>query len=128
MYVLGLICLAALVFMIFWVPAELLHKAGYSRWYAPLMLCPGFIGLIIFAVVDWPVQRELAWLRLKTGDPAGADVALVEKYAVGLEKRGEWKKAIEVLENLARTAGEGDGAGEEYYRGWIKRLHERTVA
>jgi hypothetical protein len=109
--------------LIIWVPARMLHRAGYSRWYALPILFTGYIGLIMFAVVEWPIQRELAWHRWKLGEPDDGGIARVEAYAIDLERRGEWKRAIEVYEELARRAPTVEGA--DYYRESSTRLRER---
>ena len=115
---------AVFVVLIFYVPAEILHKAGFSRWYALLMLIPpvGLVGLAIFAFTEWPVERELAWLRLKSGEPTADTISLVERHAVELERRGEWKKAAEVYTKLSQKAPLDENA--EYYRNCVDRLKE----
>ena len=65
--ILGFLLLGALAVLAFWIPAEILHKAGFPRWIAVFIPFTGFIGLAIFAFIEWPVQRELAWLRMKAG-------------------------------------------------------------
>ena len=120
--------LGVLVFLILliWVPTEILRKAGFPRWYAVLaVLVPpaGFFGLIAFALSEWPIHRELAWLRLRAGDTSGDGMASVEGYALDLERRGEWKRAVEVYKELARQAPTAESA--EYYRNCSQRLHEK---
>jgi hypothetical protein len=116
--------LVAVVCLIFWVPSEILHKAGFSRWYALLIPFTGFLGLVIFAFIEWPVRRELAWHRLKDGDASADLVAGAEGYAVYLEKRGEWKQAARVYEELASRSGPGESG--DYYRNCLERLRERV--
>ncbi len=65
---------------------------------------------IILVLTEWPIQRVLAWLRLKAGEPLGIGHASVEKYAVELEQNGEWKPADEVDNALARLAPDQRGA------------------
>ena len=79
---------------------------------------------------DWPsspsssgrVQRELAWLRLKTDTPSIDLIPMVERYAIDLERHGEWKKAAEVYAELSQGASPGDNA--DYYRNCVERLRE----
>lgn len=42
-----------------WAAAVILGKAGYSPWFAVLTLIPGalFVGMIILAIVTWPLER-----------------------------------------------------------------------
>jgi hypothetical protein len=123
--ILGLLLVIASVFLIFWIPAEILHKAGFSRVLALFIPLTGFLGLAFFAFIEWPIQRELAWLRFKAGMHSIGLIPVVERYAISLEKRGEWKDAAEVYEELARRAAPGDNA--EYYQNCVARLRERVV-
>lgn len=120
--------LFAIVFLglIFWIPSEILHKAGFARGWGFLIVFTGFLGLIIFALIEWPIHRELAWHRLRAGDSSGDNIASVERYAVDLEKCGEWKKAEEVFEELARRAPSAEVT--DYYLSCLKRLHEKMGA
>jgi hypothetical protein len=101
---------------------EILRKAGFPRWIALFIPLTGFIGLAVFAFIEWPVERELAWLRLKAGEPADDALELIERHAVHLERSGEWKRAAEVYRELARRAPADENA--EYYRNCVKRLQE----
>jgi hypothetical protein len=102
--------------------AEVLHKMGYSRWLVLLVAPTGFLGMVVFAFLEWPIERELAWLKLKTGAPPGRLVDLVEAHAVALEKRGDWKQAARVYRELIRKAI-SDESGT-YYRNCLSRLEE----
>jgi hypothetical protein len=44
---------------------KILPKAGYSAWYALLLLIPlvGFVMILVFAFADWPVDKELRHYR-----------------------------------------------------------------
>ena len=48
---------------IIWIVAGLkvLPKAGYSRWFAILLIIPlvNLVMILIFAFADWPVDKEL---------------------------------------------------------------------
>src|SRR5262249_5480636 len=123
--ILVFLLIIAMISLGVWACAEIIHKAGFSRWYVLLMFVTGGIGMLIFALIEWPVHRELAWLRVKSGEGKDADLTAVETYAVELEKRGEWKKAAEVFEALAQRAPSDEGS--VYYRNCIQRLRERMV-
>jgi hypothetical protein len=110
------------VFLIFWIPAELLHKAGFSRWFALLIPLTGFIGLAVFAFIEWPIERELAWLRWKSGELPDDAIDSIERHAIKLERRGDWKKAAEVYTELSQKIPLGENA--EYYRNCVERLKE----
>ena len=119
----GLVLLLAGLLFVFWVPAEILRKAGFSRLWALLMPFTGFLGMIVFAMVEWPAERRLAWYRFKDG--ADPDlVPSVERYAVELEKEGDWKGASEVFEELRQQAAPDTA---EYYANCLKRLGDRVA-
>ena len=44
---------------------KILPKAGYSAWFALLLLIPlvGFVMILVFAFADWPVDKELRHYR-----------------------------------------------------------------
>ena len=44
---------------------KILPKAGYSAWYALVLLIPlvGFVMILVFAFSDWPVDKELRRYR-----------------------------------------------------------------
>lgn len=109
-----------LVILYFWAPFELLHKAGYSRWWALLFSPIGPVGMMVFAFLEWPVHRELAWRRLATGSDSARDFDMAQGYAVDLEKAGEWRRAIEAHELLARRSP--DEASAKYAADSIRRL------
>lgn len=117
----------AIVFVIVTSCLELVHKAGFSRWYGLLILLTCFLGLTVLAWAQWPIHRELAWLRMKGSDAGVSDSQreLVEAYAVQLEKRGDWKQAIEVYEGLVANATTDEG--EDYYRTCARKLIDRLA-
>src|ERR1039457_7266988 len=57
-----------LVFLVVAIVAavKVLPKAGYSAWFALLLLIPlvGFVMILVFAFADWPVDKELRHYRL----------------------------------------------------------------
>ena len=56
-----------LVFLVVAIVAavKILPKAGYSAWFALLLLIPlvGFVMILVFAFADWPVDKELRHYR-----------------------------------------------------------------
>src|SRR5438128_1323774 len=71
----GLLCvmvfaIAIAVFMLF-VWGTIFKKAGYSPWFALLMIIPiaNLVWILIFAFSTWPIQRELEAYRLRGGYP-----------------------------------------------------------
>jgi len=120
----GLVVMLLLVPFLLLIFARILQKAGFSPWFCLLMAIPllGFIGLAVLAFIEWPVKRELAWLRLKAGMPSADLIPMVERYAIKLERLGEWKQAAEVYEVLSHTPSDDDNA--EYYRNCVERLKE----
>jgi hypothetical protein len=124
--ILGFPIMIAFLAFILWVPAEFLRKAGYSRGWTFLIFLTGYLGLIVFAFIEWPIERELAWHRFKEGNDSEANVASTEAYAVLLEKEGEWKKAENVFLELKKRARSEQSA--DYYTSCLRRLQERTAA
>ncbi len=108
------------LWLILWVPARILRKAGFSWGFAFLGLILGPIALVIFAFSDWPIERELAWLRLKTGEPLGRLLGLVEAHAAALERSGDWKQAARVYQELIRK--EISDESTTYYRNCLSRI------
>ena len=85
--ILGLLLFGALVILAFYVPAEILHKAGFSRWIALFIPFTGFIGLAVFAFIEWPIQRESPGCCLKAGTHSSEAIPSVERYARPREAR-----------------------------------------
>ena len=120
---LGLFFIGLFLWICVVVPVCILRKAGFESWLVvPVQLTFPFSWIFV-ALADWPMHRELAWLRMKTGDPSPIRVSLIEGHAIDLEQRGEWKKAIEVYEELARRGQSPKGS--DYYRNCSNRLLER---
>jgi hypothetical protein len=120
--ILAWLFIAVIAFLIFWIPAVMLHKAGFSRWFALLIPFTGFVGLAVFALIEWPIERELAWLRWKSGEFPDDAIDVIERYAIKFERRGDWKKAAEVCSELSQKLPHGENA--EYYRNCVARLKE----
>src|SRR5438874_4477577 len=51
----------ALIALMIFVWGNIFKKAGYSFWFALLMIVPiaNLIWLLIFAFSEWPIQKEL---------------------------------------------------------------------
>ena len=113
------------LFLALWIPSEVLRKAGFSRLWMIAVFITGFLGLIALAFVEWPVERELAWHRLKEGDDSEETIAKAEHYAVRMEDAGDWKTAAMVFAELARRCPEEQAA---YYAGCQKRINEKMTA
>jgi len=68
--------LIELIFLVVAIVAavKILPKAGYSAWFALLLLIPlvGFVMILVFAFADWPVDKELRHYRQGGyGPPSG---------------------------------------------------------
>jgi hypothetical protein len=63
----GIFLFLDLVFVIVAIVAatKILSKAGYSPWFALLLLVPlvNFVMILVFAFSDWPVDKELRRYR-----------------------------------------------------------------
>ena len=118
------LCGLTILYLFFWIPSEILRKAGFARGWTFIIPLTGFLAVIVFALSDWPIQLELAWYRLRDGETSEATIASAEKYAVHLENAGDWRKAAEVFEELARRASTPDTS--DYYRNCVKRLREKS--
>ncbi len=59
--------LIELIFLVVAIVAavKILPKAGYSAWFALLLLIPlvGFVMILVFAFADWPIDKELRHYR-----------------------------------------------------------------
>jgi hypothetical protein len=106
--------------------AMMLQKAGFSPSFAPLFPIFGFLPLIVFAISEWPIHRELGWLRVMNNAGSESDKALANSYALQLERSGEWSRAIDVYEVLAERASDPKDA--EYFREAAAHLRERINA
>lgn len=91
-YLFGLFLFAAHLWLMVWAPAKILRRAVYSRGVALLVLFLGPLALLVPALNDWPIERELAWLKIENGGHAGRRFELAGDHALALEKRGDWKQ------------------------------------
>jgi hypothetical protein len=87
-----------------------------------MVFLSGFLGLILFAILEWPIEREIAWYRMRDGEHSEETIARVERYAVELEKVGDWKKASRVFGDLSRAT---TGEAAAYYVNCMERLGEQ---
>lgn len=109
---------------ILWMLSEVFAKAGFSRWWALLVPVPlvNLIWLLVFATIDWPIEKELSWRRLAGGQWDERDAARAHSYALALEKRGDWEAAISVYEDIASHGPNEQEA--KYANNCIVRLRE----
>ncbi len=87
------------------ISATLLRKMGYSGWWALLVPVPvvGLILWIIVAAKQWPIERQLARLRLiaNESDDIDADVESVLAYAIVHENHCRWDAAASMYALVA---------------------------
>jgi uncharacterized membrane protein YhaH (DUF805 family) len=69
------IVLGILLLFVLYIWYRIFEKAGYSGWFALLMVIPlvNFIVLIYFAFSEWPVQRQINVLK-STSSPSSTRV------------------------------------------------------
>ncbi|UQX87887.1 DUF805 domain-containing protein [Jatrophihabitans telluris] len=55
----------AVVVVLIWAYVRIIRRAGYSGWWILAGLVPllNVIMMLLFAFKEWPIQRELAYLR-----------------------------------------------------------------
>lgn len=55
----SLLTLLLIVLVILLLPAQVLRRAGYSRWWALVLLVPivNLVMVWVFALADWPALR-----------------------------------------------------------------------
>ncbi len=56
---------AALLALFVWAYVRIIQKAGYSGWWVLMGLVPigNLVMLCLFAFKEWPIRRELQYLR-----------------------------------------------------------------
>jgi hypothetical protein len=103
--VVGLALYGLLVAIVIGVFASILGKAGYSRWYALLLLVPilNILALLILAAREWPIEREVARLRLIAGESTDidADIECVMSSAIVHEQKRQWGRALSMYNLVA---------------------------
>ena len=55
----------AVIGLVAWAHVRIVQKAGYSGWWVLMALVPigNLVVLCLFALQEWPVRRELEYLR-----------------------------------------------------------------
>jgi len=69
-----LIVLYVVVLIIFiWAYVRIIRRAGYSGWWVLIGLVPlvNIVMFLVFAFKEWPIQRELAALRMQLAGRGG---------------------------------------------------------
>lgn len=69
-----LIVLYAVVLVVFiWAYVRIITRAGYSGWWVLIGLVPlvNVVMFLVFAFKEWPIQRELAQLRMQLAGHGG---------------------------------------------------------
>jgi hypothetical protein len=149
--------LIAAIIVITAASISICRRAGYSGWWGLLMLVPivDVIFFLIFAWRTWPIERELAALRLGIKNPqnhipgfpvldvaggnhaafeaaatiapapSSADVATIFTEAAKLERIGEWEAAISLYDQLATQLA---GSQDSHYaQNCATRLRNRLT-
>ena len=93
------VVLAVLIVVCFMAIAS---RAGYSWFWGLIALIPivDLIALFVFAFNEWPIQRELARLRLEHEFPA------MRNDAKACEQTGDIYGAISICERLVIQLGQ----------------------
>jgi len=99
---LSLILEVALVVAVVGVSVSLVRKAGYSGWYGLLSVIPvvNVIALIVFAMVQWPIERELCELRARCGINTEDAAESLFDEAARLEVKGWFEDALAKYQGL----------------------------
>jgi len=69
-----LIVLYVVLLIIFiWAYVRIIRRAGYSGWWVLIGLVPlvNVVMFLVFAFKEWPIQRELAMLRMQLAGRGG---------------------------------------------------------
>jgi len=112
------------LFLFVAICGAIFRKAGYSGWLGLLMIVPlvNLIWLVIFALSEWPIQRELARRRGVDGDASFDDVEILISEASRLERSGNWQEAANAFERVASMPGHPNA---EYAANCATRLQAR---
>ena len=90
------------------VVGSMLRRIGYSWWFSLLLFVPiaNIVSLFLLAVKQWPIERDLARLRLIAEESVDidADIESVISHAIRCEKKRQWDQAIS-LYNFAAEVG-----------------------
>ena len=99
-----IVLFALVIAIIVGVWGSILRRIGYSWWTALLQLVPfvNLVALMAVAAKQWPIERELARLRLISGESVDieSDIESVMSFAIVCEQKREWERAAS-LYNLA---------------------------
>jgi hypothetical protein len=66
----GLLVIYAVILVVaVWAYVRIIRRAGYSGWWVLIGLVPllNVVMFLVFAFKEWPIQRELAYLRAQIG-------------------------------------------------------------
>lgn len=74
--IVGLVIGLVVLVIVIWAYVNIIRRAGYSGWWVLILLVPvvGLIMTLVFAFAEWPVTREVRYLReqlaqLRGGQP-----------------------------------------------------------
>ena len=114
----GSLVLFAVVF------AAIFRQAGHSGWYGILILIPliNVIAVIVLALQEWPIRRELCRLRLVVGEGTEEDASSVLGQAAAFERLDEHQRAVSLYELVADKM-RGQPIAEEASTN-LQRLHD----
>ena len=86
--------------------AAVFQRAGYPVWYTLLLLVPviNLIWLVVFAFREWPIERELARLRVTNGEFTESDIDSLFRHGISLEHQGDRPGATSLFQLVARNA------------------------
>ena len=106
----------------------IIRKAGYSGWWMLIAIVPpvNIVMLLVFAFRQWPIQRELARLRVIAGSAIQADFDSLVTEAVSADQTGEWIHAVHLFE-LVASKSPGDET-RAYATDSIERIKEKIGA
>lgn len=64
---------AVLLIVYVWAYVRIIRRAGYSGWWILIALVPlvNVVMFLVFAFKEWPIQRELAMLRMQLAGRGG---------------------------------------------------------
>jgi uncharacterized membrane protein YhaH (DUF805 family) len=64
---------AVLLIVYIWAYVRIIRRAGYSGWWFLISVVPvvNVVMFLVFAFKEWPIQRELAMLRMQLAGRGG---------------------------------------------------------
>ena len=106
--------------------ASILGRIGYSRWYSVLFAIPplNLMALIVIVAKEWPIERELARLRLVAGESVdvNTDIESVMSCAIAHEQKRQWDRALSLYNFVAEKSN--DARVKKYAEECAQRLAE----